>query len=81
VDDGSVLLGDPGAPGCTTTGFPDSVCCAMAQEQKNAMQIQAASRVRFVARLIARLVGLRREKKGRQLAARLKWLIWTGTES
>jgi hypothetical protein len=28
VDGGSVLLGLPGAPGCTTTGLPGSVCCA-----------------------------------------------------
>src|SRR6202035_1702276 len=28
VDGGSVLLGWPGAPGCTTTGLGGSVCCA-----------------------------------------------------
>src|SRR6266403_868442 len=28
VDGGSTLLGLPGAPGCTTTGVPGSVCCA-----------------------------------------------------
>ena len=34
VDDGSVLLGWPGAPGCTTTGFAGPVCCAhMAWEE------------------------------------------------
>ena len=28
VDGGSVLVGAPGAPGCTTTGFAGSACCA-----------------------------------------------------
>jgi hypothetical protein len=36
VDGGSVLLGFPGAPGCTTTGFAESVCCVCAAEQKEA---------------------------------------------
>src|SRR5215472_14457517 len=27
VDGGRVLLGLPGAPGCTTTGFDESFCC------------------------------------------------------
>src|SRR5260370_1536089 len=34
VDGGSVLLGLPRAPGCTTTGFAASPCCAHAPEQK-----------------------------------------------
>ena len=34
VDDGSVLLGLPGAPGCTTTGLPESFCCADVDEEK-----------------------------------------------
>src|SRR5271169_583458 len=28
VEDGSVLLGCPGAPGCTTTGGAEPLCCA-----------------------------------------------------
>jgi hypothetical protein len=28
VDGGSVRVGCPGAPGCTTTGVPGSACCA-----------------------------------------------------
>jgi hypothetical protein len=28
VDGGSVRVGWPGAPGCTTTGGADSACCA-----------------------------------------------------
>src|ERR1700741_4459309 len=34
VDGGSVLLGWPGAPGCTTTGFVESVCFANTLEEK-----------------------------------------------
>src|SRR5215472_94789 len=35
VDSGSVLLGLPGAPGCTTTGLADSACCAPATGPKS----------------------------------------------
>src|SRR5277367_2241205 len=34
VDGGSVLLGLPGAPGCTTAGVAVSVCCAHNVEGK-----------------------------------------------
>jgi len=34
VDDGSVLLGVPGAPGCTTAGFAGSACWARAEAKK-----------------------------------------------
>src|SRR5713226_133064 len=37
VDGGSVLLGLPGAPGCTTTGVAGSVCCGRALEQKKSV--------------------------------------------
>jgi len=43
VDAGSVLLGFPGAPGCTTAGFAGSLCCARAVEQKDAAGVLAAS--------------------------------------
>jgi len=34
---GSVLLGFPGAPGCTTTGdFAESACCTRAADEQNA---------------------------------------------
>src|SRR5216684_2051451 len=36
VDGGSVLLGLPGAPGCTTTGFTGSVCPAHIAEKEPA---------------------------------------------
>src|SRR5580692_9310212 len=38
VDGGSVLLGLPGAPGCTTTGFAGSVCCAQITEEKSPLE-------------------------------------------
>src|SRR5579862_1239839 len=34
VDEGNVLLGMPGAPGCTTTGFSGGVCCERANKEK-----------------------------------------------
>src|SRR5229473_2827108 len=38
VDAGSVLLGLPGAPGCTTTGFAGSVCCAHIMEERRPVE-------------------------------------------
>src|SRR5690242_13038431 len=35
VDGGNVLVGSPGAPGCTTTGFAAPLCCAHASAQPN----------------------------------------------
>src|SRR6202051_4661639 len=35
VDGGRVLLGLPGAPGCTTTGVAGSLCCAHIADGKN----------------------------------------------
>src|SRR5277367_5690300 len=43
VDGGNVLLGLPGAPGCTTTGGAESVCCAQALKQKKLVQAPAAA--------------------------------------
>src|ERR1700693_689550 len=40
VDGGSVLLGLPGAPGCTTTGLPGSVCQALITEEKRPVEQQ-----------------------------------------
>jgi len=39
VDGGNVLLGLPGAPGCTTTGFPGSVRWAHIAEEKIAGRV------------------------------------------
>jgi hypothetical protein len=38
VDGGNVLLGLPGAPGCTTTGFAGSVCGAHIAEEKRPIE-------------------------------------------
>src|SRR6266478_10092695 len=54
VEGGSILLGLPGAPGCTTTGGAGSVCCARITEERNpgkkkktaAMLAPASSRIR-----------------------------------
>src|SRR6202167_4076797 len=40
---GSVLLGFPGAPGCTTTGVAESPCCARATQHKKPVAALAAS--------------------------------------
>src|SRR4029077_5796807 len=45
VDGGSVLLGLPGAPGCTTTGVAGSVCCDHIAEQKNPEEQKKAAPV------------------------------------
>src|SRR5271154_3730170 len=43
VDEGRVLLGVPGAPGCTTTGFGESDCCARAAGKNRTKERLAAS--------------------------------------
>jgi hypothetical protein len=43
VDGGSVLLGWPGAPGCTTTGFVESVCFANTVEEKKTGMAHASN--------------------------------------
>jgi hypothetical protein len=43
VEDGSFLLGAPGAPGCTTAGFEVSVCCARIPEAKKTVKTVAMS--------------------------------------
>ncbi|MGA7751784.1 MAG: hypothetical protein WCB05_03105 [Candidatus Sulfotelmatobacter sp.] len=43
VEDGSFLLGAPGAPGCTTAGFDGSVCCARIPEAKKTVKTVAMS--------------------------------------
>jgi hypothetical protein len=44
VEAGSVLLGCPGAPGCTTTGVDAFACCARADAVKKPEQIVDARR-------------------------------------
>ena len=45
VDGGSLLLGLPGAPGCTTTGVAGSVCRARSGEEKRPVGALTASSV------------------------------------
>lgn len=42
VEDGSVLLGFPGAPGCTTTGLLESFCCDATAEDAPAKPDETA---------------------------------------
>src|SRR5712692_7916853 len=50
VDGGSVRVGWPGAPGCTTTGVPGSACCAQTgSENKPARVLAATSPLRHAA--------------------------------
>lgn len=46
VDGGSVLLGLPGAPGCTTTGLAESFCCAATAADKTPTKPRSATRRR-----------------------------------
>ena len=49
VDAGSVRVGWPGAPGCTTTGVAGSACCAQTgSENVPAMVLPAISQLRHV---------------------------------
>src|SRR5438046_8025305 len=50
VDGGSVRVGWPGAPGCTTTGVAGSACCAQTgSENKPARVVAATSPLRHAA--------------------------------
>src|SRR5262245_23313629 len=46
VDGGRVLLGWPGAPGCTTTGAEESRCCVCALKQEKATALVASNKTR-----------------------------------
>jgi hypothetical protein len=56
VEDGSVLLGFPGAPGCTTTGVPaEGACCPRAGIESELAKMLAAISVRTRATAFLRL--------------------------
>src|SRR6266481_6246482 len=78
VDGGSVLPGFPGAPGCTTTGFAGSLCCARAVEQKEAAGVLAASSMPFsTADLLAEWsLRLNRKRSGLHFSVQLNIFIW-----
>lgn len=42
VDGGNVLVGWPGAPGCTTTGVPGPTCCAQTGSENKTRKVQPA---------------------------------------
>jgi hypothetical protein len=46
VEEESVLLGLPGAPGCTTTGFNGSFCCAATAQDKTPAKAGRTARQR-----------------------------------
>src|ERR1700693_3967411 len=63
VEGGSVLLGFPGAPGCTTTGaVAESPCCACASIEKHARALAASSMTHSTAAPLAPLSPLLRRK-------------------
>src|SRR5580658_9316667 len=82
VDDGSVLLGAPGAPGCTTTGFAGSGCWAAAGNRKSA-ETPAASSARVANPRAAQNSGLgsRRTRTCLVLVVRGDILIGTRLKS
>lgn len=47
VDEGNVLLGMPGAPGCTTTGFPGEVCCERVNEGEESKDMSVPRKMQF----------------------------------
>src|ERR1700688_765217 len=47
VEDGNVLVGAPGAPGCTTTGFAESLFCARAAGENKTAETLAARKARI----------------------------------
>src|SRR6202161_4304569 len=82
VDGGSVLLGAPGALGCTTTGFAGSVCCARAGKEKKTTEMLAASKVRTASRSEpGRSLRSRRKPACLELVVRAEIPIWTDLES
>src|ERR1700684_1335441 len=82
VDGGRVLLGAPGAPGCTTTGFAGSVCCARAEGEKKTAEMLAASKARTASRSEpGRSLCSRRKRTCLELVVRAEIPIWTDLES
>src|SRR5580700_3261275 len=81
VDDGSILLGAPGAPGCTTTGFAGSVCCARATGPKKTAKTPAANHARTTIPAAEPGLGSRRKRTGLQLGIKGRVFIWTKPKS
>src|SRR5690349_16527806 len=51
VEGGRVLLGWPGAPGCTTTGLTESFCCARAGKEKKPVEVLATNKTPAVSKI------------------------------
>ena len=81
VDDGSVLLGAPGAPGCTTTGFAGSACCARATGEKETAETLAASNVLNTIPRTEPDLGSQRKRSCLRRDVRGKSFIWTRRKS
>jgi hypothetical protein len=79
VDGGRVLLGVPGAPGCTTTGFAASVCTARTTGQKNNPPILTTRNTRVRMPRAEPVSGLssQRDSTVLRLGIREKIAIWT----
>src|SRR5260370_33002834 len=83
VDGGSVLLGFPGAPGCTITGLAGSLCCARAGEHKEAAGVPAASSMPYTtADLLAEWrPRFGPKRSGPPFGVQLNIFIWVRTEA
>jgi hypothetical protein len=58
VEDGNVVVGSPGAPGCTTTGAFGSACCAFTESDNKHASVAAANGLREIATEITDMEGL-----------------------
>src|SRR5258707_589425 len=76
VDGGSVLLGFPGAPGCTITGLAGSLSCARAVEQKEAAGVPAASSMPYSTADLLAEWRPRLSRKRLHFAVQLNIFIW-----
>jgi len=82
VDGGNVLLGAPGAPGCTTTDCAGLVCCARAVGKKIAeTPVARNARTRNVRTETSFGVRLRRKGTCLQFGVRGKMVIRTRKQS
>src|SRR5271165_5400156 len=83
VDDGNALLGAPGAPGCTTTGFAGSARCAPAAAERKTAATPAASHARITTPRTEPALALPLQRKPPCLQSGVMGtiFIWTRTKS
>src|ERR1700731_736432 len=79
VEDGNVLVGAPGAPGCTTTGFAESPFCARAADENKTAERIAALKARITAPRAEPCLGLAPAQKTNLSSVGWEWetFIWT----